>query len=257
VMYTSPEMIKWSIWVPAAAFIAMQASLAQTGNVITGYKNELDQKLFLVRWVVLLVVGEILWQIFTNLEEILGRVGTLCSNILKLVWKMLRKMLLLAFDLCVIAASYVVARIVFLFADDKHPWFIYVFFGAMGLASGLFGVLYLGCRIIDLVTGGRIIDRIRDMKRVWKMLRLAGDLFIIAGILMAARIFFWFAYNGKDNKDLWFNYVFNVAIGLASGLFGVLYLVGRIIDLIIGERVMKLVRQAHAQRSGRAVDAGH
>ena len=102
-MYMSPGM-KWSIWVPVAAFIAMQASLAQTGNAITGYKNELDEKLFLVRWVTLLVVGEILWQIFTNLEEIL-----------KLVWKM-------ALDLCAIAAYLVGAWISFWAACMKLVW---------------------------------------------------------------------------------------------------------------------------------------
>ena len=59
----SPEMIKWSIWVPVAAFIAMQASMRQTGNMITGYTNEMVPTLFFEWWALLLVVGEIIWYI--------------------------------------------------------------------------------------------------------------------------------------------------------------------------------------------------
>ncbi len=100
----SPEMIKWSIWVPVAAFIAMQASMRQTGSMITGYTNEMKPMLFFGWWALLLVVGEILWQIFTNLEEIL-----------KLVWKM-------ALDLCAIAAYLVGAWISFWAACMKLVW---------------------------------------------------------------------------------------------------------------------------------------
>ena len=62
----SPEMFKWSIWVPVAAFIAMQASMRQTGNMITGYTNEMEPMLFFGWWALLLVVGEILWYILGN-----------------------------------------------------------------------------------------------------------------------------------------------------------------------------------------------
>ncbi len=64
-----PGMVKWCC-IPIAAFIAMQTSMTQTGNLITGYNSELDPMRFFGWWSLLLVAGEFFWYIIRNEGEI-------------------------------------------------------------------------------------------------------------------------------------------------------------------------------------------
>ena len=63
----------------AAAFIAMRASMKQTGNMITGYQNVMDPELFLKHLVTSVVVGGILIFTFSNLYTILNLCGCIFS----------------------------------------------------------------------------------------------------------------------------------------------------------------------------------